>query len=159
MEKYLSLLGHEREKKFWTSYKTLLNTKHEEVGLIRSKEGRLQRKISKEFETTFFGGEHLKNQFFNDATHMQVEAKINQPHDDPEHDKEVYHEEITIDDLKNAILKSSNTESFDIESLHMTMIKNLGTEALFFSAEYFQCLLGISCVASQLHTQTKQREI
>ena len=56
MEKYLSSHGHKRE--FWTSYKALLNTKHEEVGLIRSKEMRLlyaPEEISKEFETTFFG--------------------------------------------------------------------------------------------------------
>ena len=68
------------------SYKALLNTKHEEVGLKRSKEGRLlyaPEEISKEFETTFFGGEHLKKQILNDATQLQVEAKINQTHDGP----------------------------------------------------------------------------
>ena len=71
MENYLSLLGHKRRREFWTSYKASLNTKHEEVGLIRSKEGRLlyaPEEISKEFETTFFGEEHLKKQIFNDAT-------------------------------------------------------------------------------------------
>ena len=41
MENYLSLIGHKRRREFWTSYKALLNTKHEELGLIRSKEGRL----------------------------------------------------------------------------------------------------------------------
>ena len=81
MKNYQSSLGHKRGREFWTSYKALLNTKHEEVGLIRSKEGRLlyaPEEISKEFETTFFGGEHLKKQIFNDATQLQVEAKINQ---------------------------------------------------------------------------------
>ena len=34
MENYLSSLGHEKGREFWTCYKTLLNTKHEEVGLI-----------------------------------------------------------------------------------------------------------------------------
>ena len=119
---------------------TLLNTKHEEVGLIRSKEGRLlyaPEEISKEFETTFFGGEHLKKQIFNDATQLQVEAKINQPHDGPEHDIEVIYDEITFDELKNAILKSSNTKSFDIDGLHLTMIKNLGTRALLFLLNTF----------------------
>ena len=83
MENYLSSPGLERGKEFWTSYKTLLNTKHEEVVLIRSKEGRLldaSEEISKEIETTIFGGEHLKKQIFNDATQLQVEAKFNQPH-------------------------------------------------------------------------------
>ena len=63
MENYLSSPGHKRRSEFWTSYKALLNTKHEEVGLIRTKEGRLlyaPEEISKEFETTFFGGESLK---------------------------------------------------------------------------------------------------
>ena len=76
MDNYLSSLGHKRGREFWTSYKALLNTKHEEVGLIRRKEGRLlyaPEKISKEFETTFFG-EHLKKQIFNDATQLQVEC-------------------------------------------------------------------------------------
>ena len=130
MENYLSSLAHKRGREFWTSYKALLNTKHEEVGLIRSKEGRLlyaPEEISNEFETIFFGGEHLKKQIFNNATQLQVEAKINQTHDGPEHDIEVFHDEITFDELRNAILKSSNTKSFDIDGLHLTMIKNLGT--------------------------------
>ena len=140
MENYLPSLGHKRRREFWTSYKALLNTKHEEVGLIRRKEGRLlyaPEQISKEFETTFFRGEHLKKQIFNDATQLQVEAKINQTHDGPEHDIEVFHDEITFDELKNAILKSSNTKSFDIDGLHLTMIKNLRTKALLFLLNIF----------------------
>ena len=140
MENYLSSLGHKRGREFWTSCKTLLNTKDEEVGLIRSKEERLlyaPEEISKEFETMFFGGEHLKKQSFNDATQLQVEDKINQPHDDPEHDNGVFHDEITYDELKNAILKSSNTKFFDIDGLHVTMIKILGTKALLFLLTIF----------------------
>ena len=131
----MSSLGNKRGREFWTSYKTLLNTRHEEVGLIRSKEGRLlyaPEEICKEFETKFFGGEHLKKQFFNDATKQQVEDKINQSHDDLELDNEIFHDEITFDELKNAILKSSNSKSFDFDSLHVTMIKNFGTKALLF---------------------------
>ena len=57
--------------------------------------------------------------------------------------------------------KSSSTKSFDIDGLHLTLRKNLDTKAPFFSAECFQCLLGISCVAmdgvtSRFHTQTKK---
>ena len=98
------------EREIWTSYKTLLNTKHEEVGLIRSKEGRLlyaPEEISKEFKTTFFGGEHPKKQSFNDATQLQVEDKTSQPHCDPEIDNEVFHDEITFDELKNLSLKKT----------------------------------------------------
>ena len=140
MENYLSSLGHKRGRQFWISYKALLNTKHEEVGIIRSKERRLlyaPEQISNEFETRFFGGEHLKKQIFNIATQLQVEVKINQPLDGPEHDIEVFHDEITFDELKNAILKSSNTKSFDIDGLHLTMIKNLGTKALPFLLNTF----------------------
>ena len=83
MENYLSLIGIERGREFWTSYKTLLNTKHEEAGLIRRKEGRhlySPEEISKGFETTFFGAEHLKKQRLNAVTLRKVEAKINQPY-------------------------------------------------------------------------------
>ena len=140
MKNYLSSLGHERGREFWTSYKALLNTKHEEVGLIRSKEGTLlyaPEEISKEFETTFFRGEHLKKRSFNDTTQLQTEAKINQPHDGPEQNIEVFHDETTFDELKNAILKSSNIKSFDIDGLLLTMIKNLGTKALLFLLNIF----------------------
>ena len=82
--------------------------------------------ISRAFETMFFGGEHLKKQKVNDATQQQVEANLNQPHDDPEHDIEVFHDEITIDETKSALLKSTNTKSFDIDGLHVTLIKKLG---------------------------------
>ena len=60
MENYLSSLGLKRGREFWTSYKALLNTKHEEVGLLRSAEWRLlyaPEKISEEFETTFCSSE------------------------------------------------------------------------------------------------------
>ena len=52
---------------------------------------------------------------------------------DPEHDDDVFQNEITINDLKNDTLKSSNTISFDIDGLHGTMMKNVGTETLFFA--------------------------
>ena len=41
MESDLSSLGHKRGREFWTSYKTLLISKHKKVGLIWSKEVRL----------------------------------------------------------------------------------------------------------------------
>ena len=153
MENYLSSLGQKRGREFWGSYKTLLNTKQEEVHLIRSKEGRLlnaPEPISEKFETTFFGGEHLKKQIFNDSTQLQVEAKINQLHDNPELDNEVFHE-ITINELKNAVLKSSNRKSFDIDGLHVTMIKNLGTKALFFLLTIFNACWNIMCGHGRSH--------
>ena len=72
---------------------------------------------------------------------------------------------MTIDELENAILKSSHTKCFDIDGRNVTMIENLGIEALLHSAEYFQgSLLRKSCVAmngalSRNETQTKQREV
>ena len=134
MENYLSSHGHKRRRMFWKFYKTLLNTKHEEVGLIRSKEGMLlyaPKEISKEFETTFFGGEHLKKQNYNDEIQLQLETKTNQRGDEPELDNEEFQDEFTIDEMK----KSSNTKSSNIVGLHVTnvsMMKNLGTKALFF---------------------------
>ena len=154
MENYLSLLGHKRGREFWTSYKASLNTKHEEVGLIRSKERRLlyaPEENSKEIETRFFSGEHLKKEIFNDATQLQVEAKINQPHDGPEHDIEVFHDEITFDELKKAILNSSNTKSFDFDGLHLTMIKTLGTKALLFLLNIFNACWSIMCGHGRSH--------
>ena len=153
MENYLSSLVYKRGKVFWSSYKTLLNTKHEEVGLIRSKEGRLlyaQEEISKEFETRFFGGEHLKKQVFIDATQQRVEAKIYQAHDDTEHDNDVLRDGISIDEMKNDNLKPSNTKSFDIDGLHVTMIKNSGTWA--FLCWIFSMLAGnIMCGHGRSH--------
>ena len=59
----------------------------------------LQRKLAKNSKTTFFGEEHLKKQTFNDATQLQVETKINQPRDDPEHDIEVFHDESYLEQV------------------------------------------------------------
>ena len=58
MKSYLSPLGHTREREFWNSYKPLIISKQEEVGLIRSMEGKLlnaPEDISRAFETMFFG--------------------------------------------------------------------------------------------------------
>ena len=46
----------------------------------------LQRKLAKDFETTYFEGEHLKIQSFDKETQLKIEANLNQPHDDPEHE-------------------------------------------------------------------------
>ena len=75
IETFLSSVGRKRGRAYWTSYRTLRITTHEEVGLIRSKEGRLLQapeEISKEFETTFFGGEPLKKQGFKSNKNNKV---------------------------------------------------------------------------------------
>ena len=48
--------------------------------------------------------ESLKLRFSQDATQLQVEAELNQSHDDLEHDNEVFENEMTIDELKNLLL-------------------------------------------------------
>ena len=99
--------------------------------------------ISKEIETTFF-----------DATQQQEEDKMNQPHGDHEHDTEVFHDEIIFDEVKNANLKSSNTKSFEIDGLHVTMMKNLGTKALYFLLTIFN-----ACWESHVWPWTESRVV
>ena len=52
---------------------------------------------------------------------------------------EIFHDEF-IDEFKNAILISSNTKSFDIGGLCVTMMKNLGTKAIFLLTIFYACL-------------------
>ena len=77
------------------------------------------------------------------------------------HDNEVFHDEITIDEKTNAIMKSSNNKSFDIDDLHATMIKNLCTKATFFlmtilNAGNIMCGHGRSHESSSYANQTKR---
>ena len=46
---------------------------------------------------------------------MVLNMILHDNHDEMKHDN---HDEITFDELKNAIFKSSNTKSFDIDGLH-----------------------------------------
>ena len=61
-----------------------------------------------------FEAEHPKKQKLHDATQLKVEATINQPHDNPEKSNEVFQDEIPINKLKNADLKSSGWKQIEV---------------------------------------------
>ena len=79
MSCFLSNLGHKRGRDFWASYKSLLNKKKEEVGLIRNKTGELlytKSEICTQFETTFFSGQQLSKQSYDEGFVEHVENEV-----------------------------------------------------------------------------------
>ena len=67
IDEKLCQLGIKAEECFWTSFKTFFNTKHEEVGLIRSKDGRL----------LYAPEENLRRSEVSTIQQLKVEAKLN----------------------------------------------------------------------------------
>ena len=71
MSGFLSNLGHKRGRDFWASYKSLLNKKKKEVGLIRNKSGEFRftrkAKFVPNLKTTFFSGQHFSKQSFHEG--------------------------------------------------------------------------------------------
>ena len=89
MSCFLSNLGHKRSRDFWASYKSLLNKKNEEVGLIRNKTGELlytKSDTCTQFETTFFSGQHLSKQSYDEGFFEPVEQEVRVPDSSDEHE-------------------------------------------------------------------------
>ena len=132
MNCFLSNLGHKRGRDFWASYKSLLNKKKEEVGLIRNKTGELlytKSEICTQFETTFFSGQHLSEQSYDEVFFEHVEQEVRVPDSSDEHENGLFVDPLNMEELNAAIANTSNTRSFDTDDIHLSMIKNLGYKA------------------------------
>ena len=131
MSCFLSNLGQKRGRDFWASYESLLNKKKEEVGLIRSKTGELlytKSEICTQVETTFFpvniSPNNLREGFFE---HVEQEVRV--PDSSDEHENGLFVDPLNMEELYAAIANRSITRSFDIDGIHLSMIKNMGYKA------------------------------
>ena len=132
MSCFLSNLGHKIGRDFWASYKSLLNKKKEELGLIRNKTGELlytKSEICTQFETTFFSGQHLPKQSYDEGFFEHVEQEVGVPDSSDEHENGLFVGPLNMEELNAAIAKTSNTRSFDTDGIHLSMIKNMGYKA------------------------------
>ena len=132
MSCFLSNLGHKRGRDFWASYKSLLNKKKEEVGLIRNKTGELLHTKSEDFtqfETTFFSGQHLSKQSYDQGFFEHVEQEVRVPDSSDGHENGLFVDPLNMEKLNAAIANTSNTRSFNTDGIHLSMIKNMGYKA------------------------------
>ena len=132
MSCFLSNLGHKRGRDFWASYRRLLNKKKEEVGLIRNKTGELphtKSEICTQFETTFFSGQRLSKQSYDEGFFEHVEQEVRVPDSSDDYENGLFVDPLNMEELNAAIANTSNTSSFDTDGVHLSMIRNMGYKA------------------------------
>ena len=140
MSCFLSNLGHKRGRDFWASYKSLLNKKKEEVGLIRKKTVELlytKIEIFTQFETTFFAGQHLSRQSYDEGFFEHVEQEVRVPDSSDGHENGLFVDPLNMEEQNAVIANTSNTRSFDTDGIYLSMIKNMGYKAREMLLQFF----------------------
>ena len=83
--------------------------------------------IANELRKVFFEGKHLPTQKFDEDQYEYVkrENSLNSNHN--EHNDDLFEDEITISKLERALKELPSTGSFDIDNLHLLILKHLGS--------------------------------
>ena len=100
------------------------------IGSLQSSDGRLaisKEEISEELRKTFFLGQHLKGRSIYEDHYVQVTRRVqNQdPQINAEHD-EHFHEDFFMYELQCAIKDGPQSDAFDNDTIHASMLKHFG---------------------------------
>ena len=85
--------------------------------------------IADEFRKVFFEGKHLSTQKFDEDHFEYVKRENSHNSIYNEHNDDLFEGEITISELKQALKELPPTGSFDIDNLHILILKHLGSRA------------------------------
>ena len=101
------------------------------IGPLQSSDGRLatsKEEISEELRKTFFLGQHLKERSFDEDYYVEVTRRVrNQdPQINAEHDEELFYEDFSMYELECAIKDVPQSDAFDIDGIHASMLKHFG---------------------------------
>ena len=114
------------------------------VGPLQSSDGRLatsKDKFSEELRKRFFLGQHLKGRSFDEDHYVEVTRRVQSqnPQINAEHD-EIFHEDFSMFELENAIKDVPQSEAFDDDGIHASMLKQFGIRMKRMLLKFF-----ISC--------------
>ena len=98
---------------------------------MRCSDGRLatsKEQITEELRKTFFLGQHLKGRSFDEDHYAEVTRRVrNQdPQINAEHDEELFHEDFSMYELECAFKDVPQTDAFDNDGIHASMLKHFG---------------------------------
>ena len=75
----------------------------------------------------FFEGKHLSTQKFDEDHHEHLKSKNSVNSNYNEHHDDLFEDEITISELEQALKELPPLGSFDIDNLHIMILKYLGS--------------------------------
>ena len=127
----LTKLSYRKGKDFWQQFRFFLQMRECTIGPLQSSDGRLatsKEEISEELRKTLFLGQHLKGRSFDEDHYAEVTRKVrNQdPQINAEHDEELFDEDFSMHELECAIKNVPQSDAFDNDGIHASMLKRFG---------------------------------
>ena len=131
MRETLTKLSYRKRKDFWQQFRFVLQMRECAIGPLQTSGGRLatsKKEISEELRKTFFLGQYLKGRSFDEDHYVEVTRRVcNQdPQINAEHDEELFHEDVSMYELECAIKDVPQSDAFDNDGVHASMLKHFG---------------------------------
>ena len=131
MRETLTELSYRKSKDFWQEFAHVFQMRECAIGPLQSSDGRLansKKEISEELRKTFFLGQHLTGRSFDEDHYVEVTQRVcNQdPQINAEHDEELFHEDFSMYELECAIKDIPQSDAFDNDGIHASMLKQFG---------------------------------
>ena len=131
MRETLTNLSYRKGKDFWQQFEHVFQMREIAIGPLLSSDGRLatsKEEISEELRKTFILGQHLKGRSFEEDHYVEVTRRIrNQdPNINAEYDEELFHEDFSMYELECAIKDVPQSDAFDKDGIHASMLKHFG---------------------------------
>ena len=131
MRETLTKLSYRKGNSFWQQFRFVFQMRECAIGLMQSSDGRLatsKDEISEELRKTFFLGQHLKGRSFHEDHYVEVTQRVRSqdPQINAEHDEELFHEDFSMYELDCAIKDVPQSDAFDNDGIHASMLKHFG---------------------------------
>ena len=129
MQSTLREFGYKRGKDFWKTYKSLYKTNTGNDGPILQSTCMQGVRECLRIPEGFFDGRHLSTQEFHEDPYAYMKRKNSVNLSFNEHNDDLIEDAITISELEQALKELPPTGSFDIDNIHILILKHLGSRA------------------------------
>ena len=131
MRETLTGLSYRKGKDFWQKIRHLFQMRECAIDPLQSSDGRLatsKEEISEELRKTFFLGQHLKGRSFDEDHYVEVTRRVSNQdlQINAENDEELFHEDFSMYELECAIKDIPQSDAFDNDGIHASMLKHFG---------------------------------
>ena len=131
MRETLTEVSYRKGKDFWQQFRHVFQMRECAIGPLQSLDGRhatSKEEISEDLRKTFFLGQHPKGRSIDEDHYVEVTRKVrNQdPPINAEHDEELFHEAFSMYELECAIKDIPQSDAFDNDGVHASMLKHFG---------------------------------
>ena len=130
-------------KDFWQHFRHLFQMRECAIGPLQNSDGRLatwEGEISEELRRTFSLGQQLKGRSFDEDHYVEVTRRVrNQdPQINAELDEELFREDFSMYELECAIKDMPQSDAFDNDGIHASMLKHFGIRMKLRLLKFFK---------------------